>query len=133
MTATSGLVTFPSRRRGSAGCDRTWEDERGERRSFMGLPRTDFESVPYAIPPLGRARKYTREKQKDGLGGSVRPSVLYWSYFRSPGVGPAVSTRAAPAGGALPSPDARAAPRASRSPAASTARASVDSGPAARD
>src|SRR5881296_3472314 len=39
----------------------------------MGLPPTDFESVASAIPPLGRARKYTREKQKDGLGGR-RPS-----------------------------------------------------------
>src|SRR2546428_9093229 len=102
-----------------SGMRSNMEDARGESRTLMGLPRTDFESVASAIPPLGRARKYTREKQKDGLGGSVRPSVLYWSYFRSPGVGPAVSTRAAPAGGALPSPDARAAPRASRSPAAS--------------
>src|SRR2546430_3194762 len=33
---------------------------RGESRTLMGLPPTDFESVASAIPPLGPAAKYSR-------------------------------------------------------------------------
>src|SRR5438552_18574870 len=35
-------------------------DARGESRTLMGLPPTDFESVASAIPPLGRGAKYNR-------------------------------------------------------------------------
>src|SRR2546422_301147 len=38
----------------------TRTDARGESRTLMGLPPTDFESVASAIPPLGRGAKYNR-------------------------------------------------------------------------
>src|SRR2546425_2249297 len=83
-----------------------------------GCPRRILSPLRLPFRHSGARGNIRGKNKRTDWGGGVRPSVLYWSYCRSPGVGPAVSTRAAPAGGALPSHDARAAPPASRSLAA---------------
>src|SRR5204863_9962279 len=63
----------------SRGISNITTDARGESRTLMGLPPTDFESVASAIPPLGRGAEIyagnTRGRKVGGDFPSSRPTV----------------------------------------------------------
>src|SRR5439155_1124829 len=54
---------------------RECDDARGESRTLMGLPPTDFESVASAIPPLGRVAEYKARALRSRLQRDLAPDL----------------------------------------------------------